>query len=79
MVSLGTDPSVERIASLQPDLIIASAYKGEVNEGNTPLARLREIAPVVVLETFNTVEEATAVTAELLGDAATVTADTLRE
>jgi iron complex transport system substrate-binding protein len=78
VTSLGPDPSVEAIAALEPDLILVGAYKGEVYEGNTPVAQLRTVAPVVVLETFNAVEEATGIAAELLGNAATTSVEVLR-
>jgi iron complex transport system substrate-binding protein len=73
-------PNLEAIAALNPDLIVGEGFAGAVVVGDeTELARLRQIAPVVGIDTFRPVEVVMAEYAELLGDAATVDMDGQRQ
>jgi iron complex transport system substrate-binding protein len=66
--------NVELVASLNPDLVVVAVQGGEASLDDETLQRLQEIAPVVQLEVFQSVESLSATVAELLADDAGVDA-----
>ena len=75
-----TEPSVEAVLNLQPDLIVTYTFTdGDVAFlSEETLERLEQIAPVVTIDAFRPVEEVMADYAALLGDAATVSLSDLQ-
>jgi iron complex transport system substrate-binding protein len=62
-----SEPNIEQVAALQPDLIVDYAPDGAFVYEDDTVERLRRIAPVVGIDTFRPVEEVMADFAELLG------------
>ena len=72
-VGLTYELDLEAIVALAPDLIVGEGYDGMVGGADEAvLERLRELAPVVGIDTFRPVEEVMADYAALLGPAAQV-------
>jgi len=68
-------PNIERVLELEPDLIVHEGFNGDqwfYDGGDTTLEALEAIAPVVIIDTFRSVEEVMTDYQELLGDAATI-------
>lgn len=63
------EPNLEVVAELRPDLIVHAAYDGEITLEPEVVARLREIAPVVGIDTFRPIDEVMADIGELIGGA----------
>lgn len=59
-------PNLERIAALQPDLIVSYTFRGEVYDEPAFVEQLEVIAPVVLMETGADVETVMAGFADLL-------------
>lgn len=72
------EPNIEQIAALEPDLIVHEASEGELTLDDDVVSRLREIAPVVGIDTFRPVDEVMSDYDELLGDAATASVEDQR-
>jgi ABC-type Fe3+-hydroxamate transport system substrate-binding protein len=64
--------SIEAVAALRPDLILHEAFRDEPGLPPDQVARLEEIAPVLLLDNFLPLERAVARADELFGPLATV-------
>jgi len=69
---------VEAVAALAPDLILHEAFDGKPGLEPGRLARLEELAPVLLLDNFVTLERAIARASELFGPLATADLDAER-
>ncbi len=82
LVDIGnyTEPNIERILELQPDLIVTYVFtSGDVAFLEPDVVeQLEAIAPFVTIDAFRPVEEVMTDYQELLGDAATVQLDELQ-
>ncbi|NDJ34586.1 MAG: ABC transporter substrate-binding protein [Chloroflexi bacterium] len=75
-VGLVYEPNIERILELEPDLIVHEGFEGQVSFlDESVVTALRDIAPLVAIDTFRPVEAVMADYQALLGDAATVSLD----
>lgn len=73
ITTVGTvyEPNIEAIAALKPDLIVHEAFDGKTQfRSDNTLEQLRQIAPVVAIDTFRTVEDVMADFGRLLGPGA---------
>jgi iron complex transport system substrate-binding protein len=52
-----TEPNLEQIAQLQPDLIIGYGYEGQPLPENLPVEQVEMIAPTIFIDPYRSVEE----------------------